>query len=368
MKKRIAHITFDMQMGGAEQVIYNLIENSDHSKYEISIICLDQPVGTYGRQLKKQGYELISFDRKPGFDFQIIRKIRQYIKNEDIRVLHCHQYTPFIYGTLASLFTKTKIIFTEHGRFYPDKRRLKRVLINPVLNLVTDYVTAISAATRIALIDNENFPREKIKLVYNGINASSFRRSPYSKLKKDLRIAEDAFLLGTVARLDPIKNQKIMIKALKNIHKTYPDTYLIILGDGPERENLQALTEELGLISRVIFTGFKTDTARYYSIMDIFLLTSFSEGTAMTLLEAMASELPCVVTNVGGNPEIIINSENGFVIPSNDEQALAKSIITLLGNSELRKKMGRAGRAIFEKKFTVDRMVSAYESMYDGNA
>jgi len=281
-------------------------------------------------------------------------------------VLHCHQYTPYVYGVLGAAFTPCKVIFTEHGRFHPDQRKLKRVLANPLLNLYTDYITAISSATREALVNFENFPKHKIRVVYNGIDDTEYVRSVSTNSKRQfLGIPEKAQVIGTVARLDHIKNHKMMINALKIVHHTYPDTFLIIVGDGPERETLELLASELKLSSRVIFTGFREDTHLFYKTMDIFLLTSLSEGTAMTLLEAMATGLPCVATDVGGNPEIVMDGETGFIIPSNDEITLAEKICTLFRNEDLMKKMGKAGRRRFEENFTVDKMVSSYQAIYD---
>jgi sugar transferase (PEP-CTERM/EpsH1 system associated) len=364
--KKIVHVTFDMRIGGAEQVIYNIVENTDPSKYEVSILCLDQPVGPFGRQLQEKGCKVAALKRKPGFDLSLVTQIRHYITRNNVDVLHCHQYTPYVYGVLGAAFTRTKVIFTEHGRFYPDQLKLKRVSVNPLLNLLTDSVTAISSATREALVKFENFPNNKIRIVYNGIDGSRYRCAEDSNLKKSLGVNKDAKVIGTVARLDSIKNQKIMIKALKIVQQTYPKTFLIMVGDGPEREPLEALTSDLGLSSHVLFTGFREDAHLFYKTMDIFLLTSFSEGTAMTLLEAMASSLPCIATDVGGNPEIVRDGETGFIIPSNDEITLAETICTLFGNEELMKKIGNTGRERFEEQFTVEKMVRAYEDMYDG--
>jgi len=364
-RKKVVHVTFDMAIGGAEQVIYNLIENTDPLKYDVSILCLEQPVGSFGMQLQKKGYQITAFNRKPGFDFSLIRNIRHYIAIRGVDVLHCHQYTPYVYGVLGAAFTPCKIIFTEHGRFHPDRKKFKRTLINPFLNLFTDDVTAISSATCNALADFENFPRNKIRIIYNGIDDAKYLRPYDPNLKNALGISEDARILGTVARLDPIKNQKMMIKALKIVRQIYPETFLIIVGDGPEREELENLASEIQLSSHVIFTGFREDAHLFYRIMNIFLLSSFSEGTAMTILEAMATGLPCIVTDVGGNPEIVENGETGFVVPNNDEKVLAEKINYLLGNEIMMKKMGKAGRRRFEENFTVKKMVKSYQAIYD---
>ncbi len=365
MRKKVAHVTFDMRIGGAEQVISSLIENTDQSKYDLSIICLEQAIGPFGMQLQEKGYKVIPFNRNPGIDLSLIRYIRHYIISHKVDILHCHQYTPYIYGLFASIFTSTKIIFTEHGRFFPDQRKIKRVFLNPLLNLFTDYITAISSATRDALVEFENFPPQKIKIIYNGIDHFKYITPNNSSVKQSLGINQKGYVLGTVARLDPIKNHRLMIKALESVRQAFPETFLIIVGDGPERENLESFASKLGLSSYVIFTGFREDIHNYMKIIDVFLLTSFSEGTAMTLLEAMASSLPCIVTEVGGNPEIVKDEETGFVIPNDNEKILSEKICKLLDDDILKKEMGVAGRKRFEENFTVDKMVSAYENIYD---
>lgn len=366
MKKRIAHLTFDMSIGGAERVIYNLVKSTDRSKYDLSILCLEEPIGPLGKQLQEEGYSISSLGRKPGFDLSLLRKVRQYIKHHQVDLLHCHQYTPFVYGVLSAALTKVKVIFTEHGRFYPDERRMKRVLLNPLLSLFTDHITAISRATCNALVNFENFSPQKIEVIYNGIQGPKCLQAGNSEmLKRSLGIHPDAHVLGAVARLDPIKNLKMMIRAFSIVKKTYPDTFLMVIGDGPEREDLKSLGHTLRLSPHIIYTGFKDDVYPYLEIMDIFLLSSFSEGTAMTLLEAMAFGLPCIATRVGGNPEIVTDNKTGFLIPNNDEASLAERIVLLLQDENLREKMGRAARERFEENFTVNKMVREYEKIYD---
>lgn len=355
-----------MGMGGAEQVITNLVEHTDKTRYAVSILCLEEPVGAFGKQLMEKGVQVASFRRKPGFDTSLVGQIRRYLKRHQVAILHCHQYTPYVYGLSAAVFTSTKVIFTEHGRFFPDKRRRKRVLLNPLLNRFTAYITAISVATKDALIQYENFPSEKIKVIYNGLDDVRYLLPPDVGLKKELGLPISARIMGTVGRLDSIKNQKMMIKALRQVRVSYPETVLLIVGDGPERRNLEAFVAELGLTSHVIFTGFREDVHRFFSLMDVFLLTSFSEGTAMTILEAMASGLPTIVTDVGGNPEIVEAGKTGFVIPSDDEKALADRVLSFFNNPNTMKIMGQAGRAHFENHFTVDKMVQAYEAIYEG--
>lgn len=363
--KRVAHITFDMRIGGAERVILNLVENTDRSKYEVSVLCLNAPLGPFGIRLREKGFSVVELNRRPGFDISLIRQVRRYLRDERIDVVHCHQYTPYVYGVLGAAFTGCRVIFTEHGRFYPDRRKLKRVVLNPVLQILTDAVTAISLATREALIRYENFSGRKIDVIYNGLNDRSFHSIDETRVKRSLCIDENTFVFGTVARLDRIKNQPLMIRALNKVLKRHPETVLIVVGDGPERSALEALVKEMELSRNVYFTGFTDAPQCYYRAMGCFLLTSFSEGTAMTLLEAMACEIPCIVTDVGGNPEIVSHGETGFVIPNDDEKALVHMMCRIISEEKMRIHMGRNARKRFEKSFAVEKMVSAYQHLYD---
>ena len=365
--KKVAHVTFDMRIGGAEQVILNLVKNTDHSLYDISILCLDRPIGPFGISLQNNGTKVVSFARRPGFDIELIRTLRRYVLSHCIDILHCHQYSPYVYGVLAAMGTKCRVIFTEHGRFHPDQRKLKRILINPLLSRITDHITAISMATKNALVRYENFPPGKIRVIYNGIDDTRYRLLPDPNFKESLGLPASGFILGTVARLDSIKNQALMIRGLRTVLQTCPDTYLLLVGDGPERERLEKLAADLQLSSHILFTGFRQDTHHFYKIMDIFLLTSFSEGTAMTLLEAMASSLPCIATGVGGNPEIVQDRETGVIIANDNEDALAQSILALHENKDQLRNLGLAGRRRFEEHFTVRKMVGEYQKIYDGN-
>ncbi len=364
-KIRVAHVTFDMRIGGAEQVIRTLAEHTDPGRYEVSIVCLDQALGPFGAALRNQGFRVSSFGRRPGFDLGLVPQLHSHIVQHQIEVLHCHQYTPYVYGLLGSLGTSARVILTEHGRFHPDPRKLKRVLLNPLFSTMTDGITAISRATRKALIEIENFPARRIGVVYNGIDDTRYGLPPDRQLRQSLGIPEGSRLLGTVARMDANKNQRMMIKALNRVHASHPDTFLVIVGDGPEKELLEKLAVSLGVGSQVIFTGFREDTHRFYALMDIFLLTSFTEGTAMTLLEAMASGLPCVATDVGGNAEIVTDGETGLLVESDNDALLAEALRRLLDDESVMRLMGAAGRKRFEERFGVNRMVEAYELLYD---
>jgi len=363
-KTNIMHITFDMRIGGTEMVIKNIIDGSDTNLFTMTILCIESPLGPFAEDLKKDNIRFFELDRQPGFDINLIKKIRSIIKNNNIDIIHCHQYTPWVYGVIAAVLTKTRVIFTEHGRFHPDSSTWKRKLVNPILNLFTDQVTAISKATKQALVEFENINETSIDVVYNGITPLAVVQSDVDKLRIELSIAQSHNILGTIARFDPIKNHIMMLKAFSLVLEQQPNTTLIIVGDGEEREKIEACIKQLNLAQNVILTGYQTKPHNYLALMDIYLLSSFSEGTSMTLLEAMSLGKPCVVTDAGGNPEIVIDGENGFVTPNDNAQKFAQGITNILESAVITNQLGQASKSRFESHFSEMNMNKQYHYLY----
>ncbi|MEL7043675.1 MAG: glycosyltransferase [Pseudomonadota bacterium] len=361
---RIVHVTFDMRIGGTEQVIRNLIEGSDPGRFTHRIFCIEEPIGPWGVALQNNGVALESHQRRPAFDTSVLRALRSYLRRTKADVVHCHQYTPWTYGALAALGLKTRVVFTEHGRFYPDRSSPKRRFVNPLLERLTDQITAISEATRAALVDFEFLRGDRIQVVYNGIRGLEVDARDSTQLRSKLGIPADAPVLGTIARFDPIKNHAMMLRAFRLVLDQHPDCRLILVGDGEERGNIEALIADLGIARSIVLPGYVPKPDMWLAIMDVFLLSSFSEGTSMTLLEAMSLGKPCVVTSVGGNPEIVLDRQSGTVTPSDQAQPFADAISELLNNHGLLSRLGQGASDRFSDRFTYEHLVESYAGVY----
>lgn len=358
----VMHVTYDMRIGGTEMVIKSIVEGISTNKVSQSIFCIEEPLGPWGQSMQTDGLPIFTANRRPGFDMALIKAIRQEIRLKDIDIVHCHQYTPWVYGTIAALFTSAKVIFTEHGRFYPDYKSPKRRWINPMLNALTKQVTSISTATAQALEDFEYLSKNKIQVLYNGI--SDVIPTTKRDLHTDLSLSSDTTILGCIARFDPIKNHLMMLEGLHLAMQDGLKAHLVIVGDGEMRQPIEDKIDELHLQSHVTLTGYQSEPFNYLNAMDIFLLTSFSEGTSMTLLEAMRASKPCIVTNVGGNPEVIKDGETGIVIPNDDADALAKAISSLVKDKTKYDAMSAAAQKRFGALFSADIMCAQYLSLY----
>lgn len=361
----ILHVTFNMGFGGTEQVIRQLVTNLDPQRFHCEVACIDGDVGAIGQTMETEnGITIHSRQRRPGLDWKTILWLRRLIKSGHFDFVHCHQYTPYTYGWFAHWGTGAKVVFTEHGRFHPDQHRTKARLVNPFIALTSHRLVAISTATRDALIEYEYLPATKIAVIYNGIIPLTVNKKSKQALSAELGIEPGEVVIGTVARLDTVKNQPLMLQATRALIDQGYKVRLLLVGDGPERDNLQAITQQLELKSAVIFTGFQAKPADYLGLMDIFLLPSFTEGTSMTLLEAMSLGIPTVATRVGGTPEIVEDKKTGFLVESDDLKVFTRAIKNLLEQPIERRKMGDAARIRFEQKFSVKQMVEQYQECY----
>jgi glycosyltransferase involved in cell wall biosynthesis len=178
-----------------------------------------------------------------------------------------------------------------------------------------------------------------------------------------LGLGPEHVVIGTVGRLDPVKDQVGLLKAFSQL----PDdsrTLLLIVGDGPCRQDLEAAVDALGLRERVRLLGERNDVPAVLSAMDVFVLCSVGEGISNTILEAMATGLPVVATRVGGNPELVTDGSTGFLVEARSPAALATSLRRYLDDPTLLAKQGRAARDHTEAEFSLERMVGAYERLY----
>jgi glycosyltransferase involved in cell wall biosynthesis len=216
------------------------------------------------------------------------------------------------------------------------------------------------------LVREEGFKSDRVHFIPNGIDGSFYQDPPpRSELLDELGLDESNKLVGIVARLDPIKNHALLINAMKEVHERIPEARLIVVGDGPLSDELEQQTSELNVKDVVIFMGERGDVPRILSGLDLFVLSSLSEGMSITLVEAMAAGLPIVVTDVGGNPSIISSEENGTIVPSDDREALSEAITRLLNDEVNATQLGVKARKRFEEEFTLEKMVDRHRKLYE---
>jgi glycosyltransferase involved in cell wall biosynthesis len=366
---RVGFVMHVMQVAGAEVLVARIIREL-RGQIEPTIFCLDQ-VGVLGEQLLQEGIEVVCLNRRPGRDWGVAKRLADAVRARRVELLHAHQYTPFFYSALARWrgAKSTQIIFTEHGRHYPDHVSAARRWGNRlVLSHAPAHVNACCQFSAQALHDVDGFRRNDIEVIYNGIDSQMFAPSEDRQvLRSRLGLENGRRYIGSVARFHPVKDHKTLLRAFVHVAADRDDVDLLLVGDGPMRDMLEGMVHEFELSDRVHFLGLRHDVPALLQAIDVFTLPSLSEAASLTLLEAMSCACPVVVTAVGGNGEIVRAGRDGLLTPRQDPAALARALLQVLNDPDRARTMGQSARervvTTFQQRDTVKRFADLYREL-----
>lgn len=362
-KPRVMQLVLSLSPGGTERLVIEICRHLT-DRIESLVCCLDER-GAWSRELSGIGIPVVELGRQPGFQPVLARHVAQLIRRHDIDVVHCHHYSPYVYGLMATLMAPAKLVFTEHGRLFDAQPSRKRRLVNPILSLLPGQICAVSNDLKQHMVA-DGFPARRIRVVYNGIEpgarASAAQRH---EARAALGLSRDAFVVGTAGRLDPVKNLSVLLQVMAVLRDKVKGAVAVIVGDGPARAALQAQASELGVIGSVIFAGYRSDVRALMPAFDVYVNCSTYEGVSLTILEAMAASLPVIAAPVGGNPEVVVDHETGYLIPSRP-RSIAEALTVLAFEARLRWTMGDAARWRVIRHFSIARMVDQYAAIYLG--
>ena len=364
-RPRVLHVVIGLGPGGTERLVVELARRAT-ARVDAAVCCLED-VGEWGEILKDEGFTVTALHRRPGFRPALGMAVAGVASAFRANVLHCHQYSPFVYGCIARVrYGAARLLFTEHGRLADAPPSGKRRTANRLFARLPDRVFTVSDDLRRHLA-TEGFNPADVDVIYNGVDALAMPTDGERlEMRARLDLPPDAVVVGTVARLDPVKNLETLIEATRLAARTGPlSPVLLVVGDGPERNGLEARAREAGPSDRVRFLGHRDDARRVLAACDIYANSSTFEGISLTILEAMAAGLPIVATAVGGTPEIV-DASCGVLTPPRDAARLANALVSLASDRARRMEMGAAGRRAVEARFTLDRMVDDYVRVYEG--
>ncbi len=366
-KIKILHVIDSLGIGGMERVVIDVANGLDPARFKQVVCCISRR-GEAADQLR-DSVRCIDLGKGDKADRLMPLKLASVIRRERPDIVHSQSWSG-VDTALAKLISPgVKLVHSEHGRNYPhwSKQPLMRRLARRGVYHIADAVFAISAEVRDFYSGQTGFPAKRMKVIPNGIDVRRIDRANATGIREELGIAPNDFIFGTVARLDLTKDTITLVRAFAAVAlpRKDPNIKLLIVGDGEERARLEEFVSMLNLNRAVIFTGMRRDVPQLLKAMDVFALSSVSEGMPLTVLEAMAAGLPVVATEVGALPELVEEGKTGFLVPMRHAVAMADRLEEFLANRQFAKSFGEAARHKVEREFTLERMLRSYAELYE---
>lgn len=364
---KILHISASGNIGGTERMLMYSIPHYDCTKFEMRIVSLVDSIHTIDMWMKA-GIDVLNL-KSPGkkFSFKSWWRLRKAILEWKPDIVFAYGHRASLLGKLVKLTSlyRFKLIFGHRGA--GNYRSRFDTFIERCLKFLTDLYICNSDAGAEFLKKKVRVAGNRLMAIPNGIDfvvqENDAKRGDI--LRKEYLIPDNAVVIGSVGRLSPIKGHEFLIRAIPKIAESVPNLFLVLVGEDHGEGYLQGVVAELGIENRVCFVGLSDEISAWHQIMDVFVLPSLSEGMSVAAIEAMFSGLPIVATNVGGNPEVIVDNQTGILVSAGDSEALADAIVRLCHDSELRNIMSVAGKERAHNCFTLSQMIRKYESVFE---
>jgi glycosyltransferase involved in cell wall biosynthesis len=363
---RVAYFIDHLKTGGAQKHLVELLRGLDCGRFSTSV-WTERTGGELVGDVEHMGIRVRSLDVQrsltEGRSLVRLMQVARALRREGVHIAHGYLYAGNIVGALAGLLGGVPVRIVSK-RSLDSYRSRAKLLACRLSNSLADRVTVNAGAVGAFVEREERCAAGKMVHIPNGVDCSRFQ-SPGDGAKEALGLSPQDRVVGTVGRLTWKKAPECLLAAAQLFLQEEPRARLLVVGDGPLRVQTEKRAEELGIHTRCIFTGSVLDASPFIHACDVFVLSSVIEGMANALLEALASGKPAVVTDAGGNSEVVKHSKTGFVVPCNNPSQLAQATLHLLRHPDLAAQMGEAARKDMEERFSLSRMVQSVEALYD---
>lgn len=367
----VVHVIYRLAVGGLENGLVNLINRMPREHYRHAIVCIDDYTD-FRQRIQREDVEVYALHKRPGHDVGAYWRFWRLMRRLRPAIVHTRNLGALEFQLPAFLAGVPRRVQGEHGRDTTDLQGINRkyLLLRRILNPLVSRYIALSKDLETWLEQQAGVTPARISQIYNGVDTQRF--IPVEQ-KAPLPVAgfvpEDGIVIGTIGRMQGEKDQLTLVRAfiqlLTRVERGRERLRLVLIGDGPLREQARVLLQEAGVEELAWLPGNRDDAAQLFQGLDIFALPSLIEGISNTILEAMASGLPVVATAVGGNPELVVEGETGRLIPADDPLAMVEALLPYVESESLRRQHGRAGRSRVEQSFSMQSMVEGYSGVYD---
>lgn len=360
----LLHVVDSLEIGGLERVVTDLAIAQQAAGHRVAVFSIADSDG-FVPVLRAAGIPVVMGGKSGTLDRRVLGRLRQAARGAD--VVHAHNFVPNYYAAFALLGTwrRPALVGTCHDMGTRlGNARLRRLYRLSLLR--TQRVAMVGGQVHARFVDAGYVAAGRAETLLNGIPLAPFAWSPQRReeARRRLELAQDDLVVGHVGRLVELKNQAALIAELPALAAEFPRLKLVLVGEGPTRQALQAQAEAAGMASRVLFAGARQDVSDLLPAFDVFALPSLTEGLSIALLEACASRLAIVATAVGGNPEVIRDGITGRLVPVGDAAALRGALHELLASPALRAERGEAACAWVAAHASIDALRAAYDAFY----
>ena len=366
---RVLFVIDNMRLGGTELNAVRTAERLDRDRFDLRVVCLGDP-GPLTERYRAMGIPVVGFRLRSLYGASMLTAglgFARYLRRERVQIVHAHDMYSNIFATVWARVARTPAVVASR-RWWHSLPNRKLQLGNRAAFRLADAVLANSPEVARSVREEAGIAAGKVKTVTNFVDEGAFATPAPAELaasRRAWRVPAEAVVVGCVARLDPVKDHATLLRAVQALRARFPQLHLVLIGDGPVREPLEALARALELGEAVTFVGEVRDGRNHHHGFDISTLSSLSEGFPNTLVEAMAAGRPVVATAVGGSVDAVVDGETGLLVPPSSPERLAESLARLIESPALRRRMGDAGRARAANLFGASATVAGLERMYE---
>ncbi|MET0069925.1 MAG: glycosyltransferase family 4 protein [Candidatus Thiodiazotropha sp.] len=367
-KIKILQMTSDLDFGGAETMIVDIVENIDKDKFEVVVCCINKK-GSLGEDLAKKGYKLYEARKeiKKQSYYSLAKRIKEIIKLENPDIVHSHCDSALI--DIGPIYTLNRslppLIHTFHFGNYPHIAK-KYIYLQMLFTKFVTQLVAVGTNQKQRIVETMKLNPDRIHTLLNGVSNNEFidDQENIKRIKSELNIASDELVIGCVAVLTDQKGIDDFIKACGLLRENHPKTKWVVVGSGPLLDDLKSLADELDLNDFIIFAGWRSDVKNILPIFDIYVIPSLWEAMSISLLEAMAAKRAIVATDVGENSKVIAHNQSGLIVQPGNLDEIVSSIQALLEDEEKRSAFADNAYDDYINKYSVQCMVDNYSDLY----
>jgi glycosyltransferase involved in cell wall biosynthesis len=362
----VFHLIYSLETGGAEA---DLLAKSrvlvQTYGYDVTIGCLLKR-GELAAEAEAAGIRVLGPLMRGKFDARVIPRLVRFMRDGRYNVVHTHMFASNLLGRLAAMLAGVPVIVST-VQLIADREARWEILVDRLLQYRAETMIASSQAVRQSFIQRGIRPA-KIAVIYNSVDFARFDAVDRETARRTMRQAfgwdEGHFVVGTVARLERVKGIDRLIDAAKAVAEAIPQARFLVVGDGPQREDLFSRVRRLELGERCIFTGLRSDVPQILPAFDLFVLPSLSEALGIAVIEALAGGVPVVASRVGGVPEVVIHGETGLLVPPGDATQLAQAILYMAANLAEARQWAERGQKRVRRMFDVNKLADAQARLY----